>query len=63
VVSGAGPGHLEVRAADWWTATNVGLNRVELRSLQPGVIRRELVTRLIADVDAEAASSASGRRP
>ena len=39
VVSEAGPGHLEVRAADWWTAINVGLNRLELRPLQPGVIR------------------------
>jgi hypothetical protein len=33
------PGYLEVRAADWWTAINVGLNRLELRPLQPSVIR------------------------
>jgi hypothetical protein len=39
VVSEASPGHLEVRAADWWTAINVGLNRLELWHLQPSVIR------------------------
>jgi hypothetical protein len=38
-VGEGGPGHLEVRAADWWTAINVGLNRLELRHLQPSVIR------------------------
>jgi hypothetical protein len=39
LVSEASPGYLEVRAADWWTAINVGLNRLELRPLQPSVIR------------------------
>jgi hypothetical protein len=41
-VTETSPAHLEVRAADWWTAINVGLNRLELRLLQPGVIRYEL---------------------
>lgn len=38
VVSKAGADHLEVRAADWWSAVNVGLNRVELRSQWPDLI-------------------------
>jgi hypothetical protein len=38
VVSEASAGHLKIRAADWWTAINVGLNRLELRHLQPGSI-------------------------
>jgi hypothetical protein len=42
VVSDAGPGHLVVRAVDWWTAINVGLNRLELRELRPSVIRNHL---------------------
>jgi hypothetical protein len=29
------PDQLLVRAADWWTAINVGLNRFELRSVAP----------------------------
>lgn len=39
VVVEAGAGHLEVRAADWWSAINVGLNWVELRNVAPGLIR------------------------
>ena len=39
VVSEASEGHLKVRAADWWTAINVGLNTFELRHVQPGLIR------------------------
>ncbi|MCM3880496.1 MAG: hypothetical protein ND807_10355 [Vicinamibacterales bacterium] len=39
VVSEAKPGHLEIRAADWWTAVNVGLNWVELHHIDPGAIR------------------------
>jgi hypothetical protein len=39
VVSASDSRHLEVRAADWWTATNVGLNRLELRHLPPNRIR------------------------
>jgi hypothetical protein len=38
VVSEAGPGHLVLRAADWRSAISVGLNRVELRDVQPGLI-------------------------
>jgi len=39
VVTEAGPARLEVRANGWWTAINVGLNRLELRPSSPGVIR------------------------
>jgi len=42
VVSAASPGHLELRAADWWTAINVGLNRLDLRELQASVIRYQV---------------------
>jgi hypothetical protein len=38
VVSEAGHEHLEIRAADWWTAINVGLNTVKLRYVHPGAI-------------------------
>ncbi len=38
VVSDAEPSRLEVRAADWWTAINVGLNRLKLQHVQPNVI-------------------------
>jgi hypothetical protein len=38
-VTEAGPEHLTIGAADWWSAVNVGLNRVELRQVQPGVLR------------------------
>ncbi|MGH9383172.1 MAG: hypothetical protein ACRD2N_02620 [Vicinamibacterales bacterium] len=34
----ASPSHLEVHAADWWTAINVGLNQLELRHVQANVI-------------------------
>ena len=34
----AGPDWLRVRAADWWTALNVGLNDLELRLPQPGAV-------------------------
>jgi hypothetical protein len=37
-VAEAGPGQLRVRAADWGTAINVGLNEVELRLPQPGAV-------------------------
>jgi hypothetical protein len=39
VVTGAGPDRLEMRAADWWSAINVGLNEVELRYVSPGAVR------------------------
>jgi len=32
----AGAGEVRVRAADWWTAINVGLNELEIRLQQPG---------------------------
>jgi hypothetical protein len=35
-VSEAGPNHLRIRAADWPTAINVGLNEVDIRLAQPG---------------------------
>jgi hypothetical protein len=38
-VSDAGPEYLTFYVNDWWSAVNVGLNRVELRQIQPGVIR------------------------
>jgi hypothetical protein len=38
-IIGAGPDHLVVRAADWWTAINVGLNTLQLRHVTPNVIR------------------------
>jgi hypothetical protein len=38
VVTEGDSGHLVVRAADWWTAINVGLNRLELRRVSPDVI-------------------------
>ena len=31
VVTQVGPAHLQVRAADWWTALNVGLNQLDLQ--------------------------------
>jgi hypothetical protein len=34
----AGMDRLRVRAADWWTAISVGLNEMELRLAQPGVV-------------------------
>jgi len=37
-IAEASPGHLRVRAADWWTAINVGLNEIELRLPQPGSV-------------------------
>jgi hypothetical protein len=39
VVSTSDSHHLEVRAADWWTATNVGLNQLELWHVPPNTIR------------------------
>jgi hypothetical protein len=35
----ATPGQISVRAADWWTAANVGLNELELRLQQPGSVQ------------------------
>ena len=32
------PDLLRVHASDWWTAINVGLNELELRPAQPGVV-------------------------
>ena len=32
----AGPNHMRIRAADWPTAINVGLNEVDIRLAQPG---------------------------
>jgi hypothetical protein len=37
-ISEAGSDRLMIVAADWWSAVNVGLNRVELHA-QPGMIR------------------------
>ena len=39
VIAESGPALLRVRAADWWTAMNVGLNDLELRVAQPGSVR------------------------
>ena len=41
-MSEAASGALVVLAADWWTAINVGLNRVELRHLPPDLIRYDV---------------------
>jgi hypothetical protein len=38
----ARPDQLLVRAADWWTAINVGLNRLELRHVPPDRIRYQV---------------------
>jgi hypothetical protein len=38
VVSAAGHDHLDIHAADWWTAVNVGLNTVKLRYVHPGAV-------------------------
>jgi len=42
VVSETSPDRLQVRAADWQTAINVGLNRIELRQLEPGSIHYQV---------------------
>lgn len=42
VVSGAGRDHLVVLAADWWSAFNVGLNRLELRCVAPNAIHYDV---------------------
>ena len=42
VVSEAASGVLVVRAADWWTAINVGLNRLELQHVPPDLIRYDV---------------------
>jgi len=34
--------HLHVRAADWWTAINVGLNELDLELQQGGVVRYQI---------------------
>jgi hypothetical protein len=39
VIADAGPDRIEIRADDWWTAANVGLNTVQLRHLHPNTIR------------------------
>ena len=39
VVAEGAPGRLQVRAADWWTAINVGLNELELRVAQPASVQ------------------------
>jgi hypothetical protein len=39
VVTEADIGQLHVRAADWWTAINVGLNELDLRLQRDGVAR------------------------
>ena len=38
VISDAGPDRIEIRAHDWWTAINVGLNTVKLRHVHPNII-------------------------
>jgi len=42
LVTEASTAHLEVCAAGWWTAINVGLNRLRLRLLRPGLIRYDV---------------------
>jgi hypothetical protein len=42
VIADAGPGRLRVRAADWWTAINVGLNQLELQLPRPGFVQYEV---------------------
>lgn len=42
VVTQAVPHHLHVRAADWWTAINVGLNEVDLELPQDGIVRYQV---------------------
>jgi len=38
VVVETGHGHLRLRAADWWTAINVGLNELELQLPGDGIV-------------------------
>lgn len=38
-ITGSHSGHLVVRAADWWTAINVGLNEVDLDLRRAGSVR------------------------
>ena len=38
VATSAGATGLHIRAADWWTAINVGLNEIDLRVDPPGVV-------------------------
>jgi hypothetical protein len=38
VVTQAGSDSLHIRAADWWTAVNVGLNDFELQVAAPGLV-------------------------
>ena len=45
VVTDASTAHLELCAAGWWTAINVGLNRLTLRLLRPGLIRYDVQDR------------------
>jgi hypothetical protein len=34
----SGPDRIQVSAADWWTAVNVGLNEIDVRCPQPNVL-------------------------
>jgi hypothetical protein len=42
VVTQAARDRLHVRAADWWTAINVGLNELDLELPQPGTVRYDV---------------------
>jgi hypothetical protein len=42
VVTQADTHHLHVRAADWWTAINVGLNELDLELPQGGIVRYQV---------------------
>ena len=41
-VTESGPGRLRVRAGDWWTAINVGLNDLDLSLLKNGILHYHL---------------------
>jgi hypothetical protein len=45
VIVDDGPGRLRVRAADWWTGANVGLNQLELQFPRPGFVQYEVTYR------------------
>lgn len=42
IVTQVGSNRLQVRAADWWTAINVGLNEVDLQLPQHGTVRYQV---------------------
>ena len=42
VVTQAGPDRLQVRAADWWAAINVGLNEIDLQLPKQGTLHYQV---------------------